>query len=256
MRGVEGEGWLPRLLPLRDDLLAGDLRLLYLAWLRVCPNLIEYGEDEDPLEPPVPPNLGKLTSPLKAFVELVELDNDLVTAAAQTSPSHRPASAPPLEELLPKLSEAERQTFLLKLVRREAHVDRQLINRLKELAGANPSVPLASEEERRRFSELVAIAGDMEAKRKQKERAAAKKQRIKELDALAPKAPQTWDRVLDLIQVKQAYAYDEATKLLRDLRDLAEHQGQLPVFSQRLERLKADYSSRPALMKRLRSIKA
>jgi hypothetical protein len=56
--------------------------------------------------------------------------------------------------------------------------------------------------------------------------------------------------------MKQAYAYDEATQLLRDLRDLAEHQGQLPVFSQRIERLKADYSSRPALMKRLRSIKS
>ncbi len=72
---------------------------------------------------------------------------------------------------------------------------------------------------------------------------------------MAPKAAQTWDRVLDLIQMKQAYAYDEATKLLRDLRDLAKHQGQLPAFTQRLERLKTDYSNRPALMKRLRSIK-
>lgn len=256
MGWVEGEGWLPQLLPLRDDLLAGDLRLLYLAWLRLCPNLIEYGEDEDPIEPPIPPNLGKLTSPLEAFVELVELDDDLVAAAAQTSPSHRPASAPPLEEWLPQLPEAECQAFLLKLVRREPHVDLQLINRLKELAGANPSMPPAPEQERRRFSELVAIAADVEIKRKQKERTAAKKQRTKELEALAPKASQTWDRVLDLIQVKQAHAYDEATKLLTDLRDLAEHQGQLPVFSQRLERLKADYSNRPALMKRLRSIKS
>jgi hypothetical protein len=56
--------------------------------------------------------------------------------------------------------------------------------------------------------------------------------------------------------MKQAYAYDEATQLLRDLRDLAEHQGQLPVFSQRFERLKADYIRRPALIKRLRSIKS
>ncbi len=252
---VEGEGWLPQLLPLRDDLLAGDLRLLYLAWLRLCPNLMEYGEDEDPLEPPVPANLGKLSPPLDAFVELVELDPDLVAAAAQTSPSHRPAPAPSFDELLPQLPGEECQAFLLKLVRREPHVDLQLINRLKELAGANPSAPPAAEQERRRFSELVAITADVATKRKQQERAAAKKQRIKELEALAPKASYTWDRVLDLIQVKQAHAYDEATALLRDLRDLAEHQGQLPSFSQRLERLKADYSNRPALIKRLRSIK-
>jgi hypothetical protein len=74
----------------------------------------------------------------------------------------------------------------------------------------------------------MAIANEMEAKRQQKEQATAQKKRIKELEALAPKAAQTWDRVLDLIQIKQAYAYDEATKLLRDLRDLAEHQGSCP----------------------------
>lgn len=255
MGWVEGEGWLPRLLPLRDDLLAGDLRLLYLAWLRLCPNLMEYSEDEDPLEPPVPPNLGKLSSPLKTFMELVELDPDLVAAAAQISSDQQPEPALPLEDLLPKLSEAERQAFLLKLVRREPHVDLQLINRLRELAESQPSASPAPEQERRRYSELVEIAANVATKRKQQEQATAKKQRIKELEALAPKASHTWDRVLDLIQVKQAYAYDEATKLLTDLRDLAEYQGQLPVFSQRLERLKTDYSNRPALIKRLRSIK-
>jgi hypothetical protein len=256
MGWVEGEGWLPRLLPLRDDLLSGDLRLLYLAWLRLCPNLVEYGEDEDPLEPPIPPHLGTLTPPLNTFVELVELDPDLISAAATASSSHRPPPAPPLEECLPKLTQAERQAFLLKLVRREPHVDLQLINRLKELAGTQLSGPPSSEQGQRRFSELVAIADDMATKRKKKDQAAVQKQRIKELEALAPKAPQTWDRVLDLIQMKQAYAYDEATQLLRDLRDLAEHQGQLPVFSQRFERLKADYIRRPALIKRLRSIKS
>lgn len=31
---IEGEGWLPRLMGLRDDILRGDYRLLYLAWLK------------------------------------------------------------------------------------------------------------------------------------------------------------------------------------------------------------------------------
>lgn len=43
---VEGEGWLPRLLPLRDDLLRGDLRLLYLVWLRVAPYLAGDASDD------------------------------------------------------------------------------------------------------------------------------------------------------------------------------------------------------------------
>jgi hypothetical protein len=32
---VDGEGWLPAMLSLRDDMLQGDDRMLYLAWLRV-----------------------------------------------------------------------------------------------------------------------------------------------------------------------------------------------------------------------------
>ena len=38
---IEGERWMPRLLPLRDELLRSDLRLLYLAWLRTASYLAE-----------------------------------------------------------------------------------------------------------------------------------------------------------------------------------------------------------------------
>lgn len=256
MGWVEGEGWLSELLPLRDDLLNGDMRLLYLAWLRLVTASGYYGSDleEDPLEPPVPPNLAKLLPALQTFVELVGLNADLVAAAAEASPKHKEDSAPSWEDWLPELSEAERQEFLLKLVRREPNVDMLLINRLKELAGVG-EVHLQAEPGQRRYSELVAISDGLEAKRQHKEAVAAQKKRIKALEALAPKAAPTWDRVIDLIQLKQAYAYDEATKLLRDLRDLAKHQERLPEFSRRLERLKEDFSNRPALMRRLKSIK-
>lgn len=251
---VEGEGWLPKLLPLRDDLLAGDLRLLYLVWLRVAPYLAEYDLDEDPLEPPIPPNLNQLSQPLKTFIELVELDADLVSAAAEASPRSKATAKPPLEDYLSALSEAERQQFLLKLVRREPHVDLQLINRLKELAGNHNSAPQAAPG-CRRLSELEAIAATVRTQREQKERAAAKKKRIQELEALAAREPQTWERVTELIQFKQAKPYDEATALLKDLRDLAAHQGRLPEFARRFERLKSDYSNRPALIKRFNAIK-
>ncbi|MBV9122506.1 MAG: hypothetical protein JO112_03960, partial [Planctomycetes bacterium] len=66
----EGEGWLASLLPLRADLLAGDLRCLYLAWLTG----IEYSEaDDDESEPPVPPGLGQLSAPLRSFLDFLRL---------------------------------------------------------------------------------------------------------------------------------------------------------------------------------------
>lgn len=251
---VEGEGWLPRLLPLRDDLLCGDLRLLYLVWLRSAPYLVGHALDDDPVEPPIPPNLGQLSDPLQAFIELVELDPDWVVAAAQASSRQQATSEPPLENWLSALSADEQQEFLLKLVRREPPVDLQLIQRLKELAGATQSVPQSASGQRS-LSELGAIATSLRKNREQKERNAARKKRIQELEALAPRAAQTWERVVELIALKQAKPYDEATALLQNLRDLAEHQGQLPEFTQRFERLKSDYPNRPALITRFGTIK-
>jgi hypothetical protein len=252
---VEGEGWLPRLLPLRDDLLRGDLRLLYLAWLRVAENLAGVDLPTDPLEPPVPSNLDHLSPSLETFIELVELDTDLVAAAAQASCRHQPEAEPPLEQWLSALSEAERQDFLLKLVRREPHVDLQLINRLKELARADVPATITAAAGQRRLSELVAIANTLHQQRQQQETAAAQAKRRRQLNALAPKAAQTWDRIHELIALKQAKPYDEAVALLQDLRDLAEYQGRLPEFRQQLQALRSDYSNRPGLLKRLQSKK-
>lgn len=256
---VDGEGWLPRLLPLRDDLLAGDLRLLYLAWLRAVPNFAGYELEEDPLEPPLPPNLAKLSPALKAFVEWVELDEDLVAAAGEASAKRRAKAAPPLEDYLPQLSEAERQEFLLKLVRQEANVDLQLIRRLQELAGVTRSHPATQGQ--RRLSELTAQAAVFQEKRKQREKQrrkaekeAAKKKRLQYLQSLAGKEEEIWTRVMALIEKKQARPYDEATALLQDLHDSAKHQGQLPEFLQRFEQLKAQCSS-ATLMKRLRTVR-
>jgi hypothetical protein len=250
---VEGEGWLSQLLPLRDELLAGDGRLLYLVWLRVAAALAGDSLDEDPIEPPIPPNLSQLSPALQAFVELVELNSDLVAAAAQASPDHQDPEDRPLEDWLPALTAAERQKFLLKLVRRELHVDQQLINRLQELAGADRSTP-QSTPGHRKLSEIEAIASNEKKMRQQQEKNAAKKTRIKELKALAPRVEETWQQVVKLLEVKQALPYDQATALLKDLRDVAEHQGRLPEFGQRFEKLKSDYQTRPALMKRFKSI--
>jgi hypothetical protein len=251
---VDGEGWMPRLLPLRDELLHGDLRLLYLVWLRTAPYLAGYALEDDPVEPPIPPNLDKLSESLQTFVELVELDPDLVAGAAQASDRQKSIAEPPLENWLKELSADEKQEFLLKLVRREPHVDLQLIHRLRELAGAAQSMP-RSNPGHRRLSELQEMTKTIRKKRHQQEQNAARKKRIQELEALAPKEAQTWEQVVKLIELKQAKPYDEATALLKDLRDLAEHQGRLPEFIQRFEQLKSDYQNRPALIARFRIIK-
>jgi hypothetical protein len=49
-----GQGWMGRLMPLRDELLRGDLRPLYLGWLAG----VSAGEvGDNAVEPEVPPGM-------------------------------------------------------------------------------------------------------------------------------------------------------------------------------------------------------
>ncbi|MBD2312274.1 hypothetical protein H6G20_11425 [Desertifilum sp. FACHB-1129] len=106
----------------------------------------------------------------------------------------------------------------------------------------------------RRLSELTAIADRLSKEREDREQQALKKQRIEQLEALALKETETWETVGELIRLKQSQAYDRAVTFLQDLRDLADYQGQLPQFIQRLEKLKSEYHNRPALLARLKKI--
>jgi hypothetical protein len=54
----DGSGWLAALAPLRQELLQGDLRCLYLAWL-LCVQTKLF--DSRALEPPVPPGIQQLS---------------------------------------------------------------------------------------------------------------------------------------------------------------------------------------------------
>lgn len=79
----EGDrGALVALSPLRAELVGGDLRSAYLAWLL---SVQADDVDDDAMEPPVPPGLAELTSAQQAMIEFLRIDVDLVAAAAMAS---------------------------------------------------------------------------------------------------------------------------------------------------------------------------
>jgi hypothetical protein len=75
----QSQGSLAALSPLRAELMRGDLRPAYLAWLlAVSADDLE----DDAEEPPVPVGLATLTAEQEAMVEFLHIDGDLVAAAA------------------------------------------------------------------------------------------------------------------------------------------------------------------------------
>lgn len=82
------------LLPLRDELLAGDLRALYLAWLAAYGSWerdeFAFDREADELaEPPVPVGLDVLTTAQRQLTEFLRLDPDLLAEAVAAETSGR-----------------------------------------------------------------------------------------------------------------------------------------------------------------------
>jgi hypothetical protein len=80
---VEPGGQLAAMVQARSELAAGDLRLLYLAWLLALQS--DEVEDEE-TEPPVPAGLGSLSAGLQAITDFFGIDEDLIAVAAASSP--------------------------------------------------------------------------------------------------------------------------------------------------------------------------
>jgi len=152
---VEGEGWLGRLLGLREALLQRDDRVLYLAWLKGI--LLEYNVDRDVLEPPVPSGLKELTPPLQTFVELFDVDEDLLSVATKRSATLNLVSVDEtqLQRAIAALPAAEKDAFLLRL----AHDEPRLSLALRQRLGLSGQIPLEAAGPRRTVGELLTAAG-------------------------------------------------------------------------------------------------
>jgi hypothetical protein len=128
---IEGRGWLAAMVSLRDDILRGDNRALYLAWLKTL-------EVEDLLdsviEPPVPPGLKTLSPALCKIVDFFEIDERLIQVAAGASGDWRAQHEGWLPRALSRLPREEGDAFLLRLAQGERHLSVKLNRRLQQVA--------------------------------------------------------------------------------------------------------------------------
>ncbi len=256
---VEGDGLLDAILPVRAALLRGDRRALYLGWLLHA----QEGESESPeLEPPVPPGLASLTPALAAFAEFLCIDTDLLHVAAEASApldSEEPSRAE-LCAWLAALPAAEKDDWLAAFILApDPALAATLYQRFARCR--REAAPAGSAPHRRTAAQLwqlaeahAALRRRLEAERRAAEaarieRAAAAKLEAR-LAALRARIPAAWRTVDDLIATKQTKAYDEAVRLLTDLRELAAR-GQLPDFAARLAALREAHARKPGLLSRL-----
>ena len=242
---IESEGCLDGLIGLREAILHGDYRLLYLAWLMGL--ALEYDVDEGALEPPVPPGLNRLTPSLQNFVELFGVDEDLIEVAAEGSGEAAVVSEDELRRAIAALPSEEKDAFLLRLAQGEPLLSLAFKRRLDVWHDASQG-----DRARRTVGQLLAAAEALVERERQGQAAKAEARRIAEMEALAQREAQTWEEIEALIQRSQAKPYDQATRLLVQLKELAAYQGREADFEARLGEVVARYQRRRALLERFR----
>jgi hypothetical protein len=255
----QGGSALSQYLPLREQIMQGDYRALYLAWLKEA---VPYGgdsranDDEDDRdgtawdgpEPPVPPGLNQLDAALQVLTHFLDLDESLIRVAAQTSGQLSAVDNAQLKAALHQLNRAECEAYLARVLDNDWSVRGILQRRLGELAGQQQPATAPGE---RAPQELDRLARNVRAEAKKKERAEAERERIAALQNLSKRKKETWASITSLIEEKKPKSYTQAVALLVQLRDLAQYEGELEVFQQQVNAIAGRYASRPALKERL-----
>ena len=257
----EGEGWLSSLISLRSDIIHGDYRCLYLAWL-FCAQMDEMEYDE--LEPPVPPNLASLNAPLKSLVDFMRIDTDLVAVAAGNSTSeNRHADPKVLKTWIGNLTEEEKNDILFRLIgENNPHLGTELELRFRQTISDKDNAEAT--EPPRTVESLLTKAETYAEERKRKmaeQKAKERAQRAHEkavarekyLDNLIGHEDSVWKKVNDLITSKPA-KHDEAVKLLVDLKDLNKKIGKDKVFNDKLKTIRETHSRKSSFLSRLKKV--
>lgn len=254
----DGPGWMGRLQPLRDELLRGDMRPLYLGWMaRLCSCEL----DDDAVEPPVPPGLGSLTPAQAALAEFLMLDPDLLTVAAAASaeaasPDGLDADA---AAWIAQLPEADMRLALGQVLQEGGRAaERQLRVRLAQWrrqhqAQGTPAAPLrtvAQIEAGRAAAEQLRL--EQERVRHQARLAREQAERIRHLAGVAARAEDIWSSVDALLQRGTGAAYEQAQRAVMELSAALAADGRDDEFRRGLVRQLATHGKRPAWLARLR----
>jgi hypothetical protein len=252
----DGSGWMGRLVPLRDELLRGDRRPLYLGWLAGACEL-----PDGAMEPEVPPGLAELSPAQQALAEFLEIDADMLAAASVGSTRTPPAEGDEDEHLdgwLEGWTRDEAVAVLKLLVqRRSQEAERRVRSRhaawRKTQRPAASAAPMRSVAMLRELAETASAARlEQEAKKRSQERAEHQRQREAQLRQIMAEADKHWAVADAQAKRGSASGYEDAVRMVRELADGYALTSSAKEFERALRRFRERHATRGALLRRLK----
>ena len=252
---TEGEGLIDQLVGIREELMRGDHRALFLGWLAdFDPEEWRNPEDDAVVMPPISAGLNPLSPALETLIKHFPVDGDALAVAAGLSQASTPDRVP-MAAVLERLSVPEMRALLARVAEGGGSGVMTELNRLTYPLAQTPVGQAI------RCTEFAAktIATRKTRHKKEAGAAAAKRQREAELRkqhlaSVMQRADTIWSGLDPLMDQRIASAYDQVAAQLLELRDACAQAGEVGGFEQKLAGFRRRYSNRPAMLRRIEKL--
>ena len=224
----EFDDYLDATAKLREILIAGDLRALYVLWL--CNAMSSTDDDEAVMEPPIPHGLSVLPDEAADLLAFFEADPLLVDAAAIGIPvfNAQGSQGDAVNAWLTKLADARRDKIIQRMLSEDpVALKAELLSEIRD-SQQTPSWPV--EPPTRTVTQLLQMCDLLRQKEDEKEKKQAAAKAKREADKAEKQrqarmvemqsAPESWlKKASMLVEERGTDNYREAASMLADLRD-------------------------------------
>ncbi len=246
----DGEGIIDELIGVREELMRGDYRALFLGWLAdFDPEEWQDPEDGAVVLPPIPAGLDQLSPALTSLIKHFPVDPDALAVAASLSPAGT-TDRIPVATALEGLSTSEMRALLARVAEGGgagvmAELNRFTYPRVRVPAGpAMSCVDFAAKAIQAREARLKKEAAAAAAKRKREAEV-----RRQHLVSVFQRADGIWSGLDQLMDQKIRAAYEKVAAQLLELREAYTQEGDSGAFKQRLAGFRDRYSNRRAMLR-------
>jgi hypothetical protein len=245
-----------RLALVRDELLRGDMRGLYIGWLAGVTGEMM---DDDKMEPVSISGLGSLTAAQQALAEFLEVDPDLIAGAGMGSPAAQSEeiSEKDMDRWIDALPRNEARAVLKQLLEGKGHLAESSIkNRFaawrRGLQTDKIDLPRRKVGELRQNAEKARQIRLEKQKRDRKRRENKRREKRKAyLKNLSNDFPRAWESVREPVERGSGRGYDEACRGLVDISEAYALSTNKKQFQKELKKFMAGHMRRKALIQRL-----
>jgi hypothetical protein len=214
----------------------------------------ENEDEEEDYGISVPPGFDTLSAAQYSLAELLQVPEELLVAAARHSKGAAPSTKDDFAVWVKLLPPDRQNDYLVRLAYNEPGLSRLLVRELRELGqdktGATPPtgehVSYAT-----LLPESKAIRAQLEREKREQEQAA----RLRHLQEIHDHQDAYWHQVEQAVMRGTGAGYDEALRLLVELREAADQFKETQQFQDRFRAWVRPQLRRPAFVKRLQTHK-